>query len=106
MNLPRYGLGNYVVESANPSREEQQVLDDLSRAGKRLMGFCRTNLFKRLESSGHAFPLSVERHVLRSPGRFRWVAAQHFHCDLPKDLLRDSEQLIDLLARWQLGPQH
>jgi hypothetical protein len=24
----------------------------LSRAGKRLMGFCRTNLFKRLESGG------------------------------------------------------
>ena len=29
------------------------------------MGFCRTNLFKRLESSGHAFLLSVERHVLQ-----------------------------------------
>jgi len=25
------------------------------------MGFCRTNLFKRLESSGAAFLLSVER---------------------------------------------
>ena len=31
-----------------------------------LMGFCRTNLLKRLESSGHAFFLSVERHVLRN----------------------------------------
>ena len=30
------------------------------------MGFCRTNLFKRLENSGHAFLLSVERHVLRN----------------------------------------
>ena len=30
------------------------------------MGFCRTNLFKRLESSGHAFLLSVERHILRN----------------------------------------
>ena len=30
------------------------------------MGFCRTNLFKRLESSGHAFLLSVQRHVLRN----------------------------------------
>ncbi len=177
LNLPRYGLGNYVVESAKPSREEALVLDDLSRAGKRLMGFCRTNLFKRLESSGHAFLLSVERHVLRNfifihaieqglplpvgpsdagmldaqsydgdaeadargeigddedsaipvgshgepprteaafrrraeevyeafaedlRNRFRWVAAQHFHRDLPKDLLHDSEQLIDLLAR-------
>jgi len=30
------------------------------------MGFCRTNLFKRLESSGHAFIQSVERHILRN----------------------------------------
>ena len=30
------------------------------------MGFCRTNLFKRLESSGQAFLQSVERHILRN----------------------------------------
>lgn len=68
LELPRYGLGNYVAASppAPPSPVEKKVLDDLSRAGKRLMGFCRTNLFKRLESSGHAFLLSVERHVLRN----------------------------------------
>ena len=42
------------------------MLQDLSRAGKRLMGFCRTNLFKRLESSGQAFIQSVERHILRN----------------------------------------
>ena len=68
LELPRYGLGNYVAEepAVAPSQEEQKIIDDLSRAGKRLMGFCRTNLFKRLESSGHAFMLSVERHVLRN----------------------------------------
>ena len=68
LQLPRYGLGNYVAPSppAPPTPAEAKVLDDLSRAGKRLMGFCRTNLFKRLESSGHAFLLSVERHVLRN----------------------------------------
>ena len=173
LNLPRYGLGNYVVKTSNPTVADQIVLDDLSRAGKRLMGFCRTNLFKRLESSGHAFLLSVERHVLRNfifvhaieqglplpigttdagaldsqsydgdadanagdvfeededvttgdpsdeqprvfreraaelyrtfsqdgyRNRFRWVAARHFSPELPKDLLRDSEQLIELLA--------
>ena len=31
-----------------------------------MKGFCRTNPFKRLESSGHAFILSVERHILRN----------------------------------------
>jgi len=41
-------------------------MKDLSRAGKRLMGFCRTGLFKRLESSGAAFLQSVDRHILRN----------------------------------------
>ncbi len=68
LELPRYGLGNYVAEvpTEAPTQEEQKIIEDLSRAGKRLMGFCRTNLFKRLESSGHSFMLSVERHVLRN----------------------------------------
>ena len=68
LELPRYGLGNYVTASPRtpPTPAEARVLDDLSRAGKRLMGFCRTNLFKRLESSGHAFLLSVQRNVLRN----------------------------------------
>jgi hypothetical protein len=30
------------------------------------MGFCRTNLFKRLESCGQSFLLSLERHILRN----------------------------------------
>lgn len=68
LNLPRYGLGNYVAASPHrpPTAVEAKQLDDLSRAGKRLMGFCRTNLFKRLESSGCAFIESVKRHVLRN----------------------------------------
>jgi len=66
--LPRYGLGNYIAPDPEnpPTPTEQHQLQDLSRAGKRLMGFCRTNLFKRLESSGMAFIQSVERHVLRN----------------------------------------
>ena len=68
LKLPRYGLGNYVKASPKkpPTSSEARILQDLSRAGKRLMGFCRTNLFKRLESSGQAFILSIERHVLRN----------------------------------------
>ncbi len=68
LTLPRYGLGNYQVASPHrpPTSDEARVLADLSRAGTRLKGFCRTNLFKRLESSGHAFLLSVERHILRN----------------------------------------
>lgn len=68
LTLPRYGLGNYQKPSPHepPTPDEAQALADLSRAGTRLKGFCRTNLFKRLESSGHAFILSVERHILRN----------------------------------------
>ena len=68
LHLPRYGLGNYVADNPGtpPNTAEERQIDDLSRAGKRLMGFCRTNLFKRLESSGAAFLQSVERHVLRN----------------------------------------
>lgn len=68
LKLPRYGLGNYQATTADnpPTTAEAHQLDGLSRAGKRLMGFCRTNLFKRLESSGHAFLLSLERHILRN----------------------------------------
>lgn len=68
LNLPRYGLANYIAPAPHepPTQTEAKVLQDLSRAGKRLMGFCRTNLFKRLESSGQAFVQSVERHILRN----------------------------------------
>jgi superfamily II DNA or RNA helicase len=68
LNLPRYGLGQYEAPSPMPAadNEEAQLLSNLSHAGQRLMGFCRTNLFKRLESSGAAFIQSLERHILRN----------------------------------------
>lgn len=68
LSLPRYGLGEYENKrhTAPPTQAEQRILDDLSRAGERLKGFSRTNLFKRLESSGFAFMLSLERHILRN----------------------------------------
>ena len=68
MNLPRYGLKNYLEKkpTAKATKEEELIMQNLSRAGKRLMGFCRTNLFKRLESSGYSFLLSLSRHILRN----------------------------------------
>ena len=68
LTLPRYGLGNYVAPTPHepPTQAEAKVLQDLSRAGKRLLGYCRTGIFKRLESSGQAFIQSVERHILRN----------------------------------------
>lgn len=68
LKLPRYGLGNYISKAAekNANTDEKKQIEGLSRAGKRLMGFSRTNLFKRLESGGESFLLSIERHILRN----------------------------------------
>ena len=68
LSLPRYGLANYLKANAPQlaTAAERPLLDNLSRAGKRLMGFCRTNLFKRLESGGAVFLQSIDRHILRN----------------------------------------
>ena len=68
LELPRYGLKLYLSDKPliKPNPAETVIMQNLGRAGKRLMGFCRTNLFKRLESSGYSFLLSISRHILRN----------------------------------------
>ncbi|HEU5434665.1 MAG TPA: C-terminal helicase domain-containing protein, partial [Thermomicrobiales bacterium] len=68
LRLPRYGLGNYIAARLTPlpNDAERRDLAGLNRAGVRLKGFCRTNLFKRLESGGPAFLQSLERHAIRN----------------------------------------
>jgi hypothetical protein len=80
--LPRYGLGIYIARfpKKRPTPAEEKQLEGLSRARKRLMGFCRTNLFKRLESGGPAFIQSIERHILRN---FVYLYAIEEGLDLP-----------------------
>ncbi len=82
LNLPRYGLGNYVARKPKqaPTEAEQRQISGLFRGGRRLMGFSRTNLFKRLESSGFAFIQSIERHVLRN---FIYLYALEQGFDIP-----------------------
>lgn len=68
--LPRYGLGQEGYENNDPNIErtpnEKTIKENLGRAGTRLIGFARTNLFKRLESSGYSFLVSLSRHILRN----------------------------------------
>ncbi len=92
LNLPRYGLGNYVVKKPKrpPTTQEQKVINDLSRGGRRLMGFSRTNLFKRLESSGYAFLLSVERHILRN-----YIFIHALENDLPLPIGTQGAEMLD-----------
>ena len=68
MKLARYGIGNYIKDNPQekPTNDELFIIDNLTRAGKRLIGFSRTNLFKRLESSGYSFLLSAYRMMLRN----------------------------------------
>lgn len=82
LSLPRYGLGNYIRAAPlqSPTLKEDAILKGLSRAGQRLMGFCRTNLFKRLESGGPAFLQSIERHALRN---FVYLHAIDSGLDIP-----------------------
>ena len=70
MRFPRYGLGqdDYIKDKPEeqPESHEITIIENLGRAGIQLKGFARTNLFKRLESSGYAFMLSVSRQILRN----------------------------------------
>jgi hypothetical protein len=92
LNLPRYGLANYIAATPHksPTPAEAKQLQDLSRAGKRLMGFCRTNLFKRLESSGSAFQQSIERHILRN-----YIVLHAIEKGLPMPLGTQDSGLLD-----------
>jgi superfamily II DNA or RNA helicase len=92
LSLPRYGLGNYIKATPHepPTEAEGKAIKMLSRAGKRLMGFCRTNLFKRLESGGPAFIQSLERHVLRN-----FIFLHAIENDLPLPVGTQGAEFLD-----------
>ena len=92
LNLPRYGLGNYVEPHPEnpPTSAEDKIIKDLSQAGKRLMGFCRTNFFKRLESSGFAFLLSICRHIVRNH-----IYIHALENDLPLPIGKQASDLVE-----------
>ena len=68
LRLPRYGLSLYedTGKTANASVTDKRLLENLSRAGKRMMGFCMSTFFKRIDSSGFSFLLTLYRHILRN----------------------------------------
>ena len=94
LKLPRYGLANYLSSDPAhpPTAEEGRIMDGLGRAGIRLMGFCRTNLFKRLESGGPAFIQSIERHIMRN-----LVYLHALENDLPVPIGAQDAELLDLI---------
>jgi len=96
LELPRYGLQKYLSEKpvVKATGEEEILISNLSRAGKRLMGFCRTNLFKRLESSGYSFLLSLSRHILRN---YVFVYAVQNHLPIPigKNISQNLDEYLE-----------
>ena len=68
LQLPRYGLSHYedTGKTASASQADKQLLENLSRAGQRMMGFCKSTFFKRMDSSGFSFLLTLYRHILRN----------------------------------------
>jgi superfamily II DNA or RNA helicase len=96
LDLPRYGLDNYVRSDKRKTAaaSELRLLENLSRAGKRLKGFSRTSLFKRLESSGYAFLLSLERHILRNC-LFLYAISTNQPLPIGTSIFSDIDEFID-----------
>jgi len=59
LTYARYGLWNYV----HKDKQKKQPYTDLHRAGRNLRGLIRTMLFKRFESSVHAFRETIKRLI-------------------------------------------
>jgi hypothetical protein len=93
LTLPRYGLANYLNPDPThpPTPAEVTIMDGLGRAGIRLMGFCKTNLFKRLESGGPAFIQSLQRHIMRN-----LVYLHALDNDLPVPIGTQDAELLDV----------
>ncbi|MDW8272533.1 MAG: helicase-related protein [Bacteroidota bacterium] len=82
LQLARYGLAQYLDTDAlaNAPKEDLEIAENLRRAGRRLIGFARANLFKRLESSGSAFLASIRRMMMRNSVV---LYALDNHCPIP-----------------------
>ncbi len=96
LSLPRYGLGNYIdkEKQGNADRAEKKIIANLNRAGRGLMGFCRTGLFKRLESSGFSFLLSLARHVLRNHV-FVYAIENGFHIPIGQQETAEMNEFLE-----------
>lgn len=68
LDLPRYGLTAYLNEekAKEASTLEKQIIENLSRAGGQQKGFCKSTFFKRIDSCGFSFLLTLSRHILRN----------------------------------------
>lgn len=94
LSLPRYGLLNYFDEKKRGElqRHEKQLIDNLSKAGERMMGFAKSTFFKRIDSSGYSYLLTLCRHILRNAVYFYAIEKG---LDLP---VGDSNSIYDAFS--------
>jgi superfamily II DNA or RNA helicase len=93
LRLPRCRLADYLLDEDLAQNEtDLEAIEKMKRARGNLHGFVRTSLLKRLASSGPAFLLSIERHILRN-----WVAVYALENGFPYPLGAVES------ARWDFG---
>lgn len=94
LSLPRYGLLNYFDEKKRGElqRHEKQLIDNLSKAGERMMGFAKSTFFKRIDSGGYSYLLTLCRHILRNAVYFYAIEKG---LDLP---VGDSNSIYDAFS--------
>ena len=82
LKLPRYGLVKHLDPATTTTApdSDKEFFDSLSRSGKRLIGFSRSMLCKRMDSSGLVFLRSVYEHALRNAV---FMYALRHNLDLP-----------------------
>lgn len=92
--LPRYSLIDYVDELRQEewSPVDTAIIDNLRRARGQVAGFVRTTLYKRLSSGGHAFTLSLRRHVARNE---LFLYALDNGLSLPTGTIQETDLLDD-----------
>ncbi|WP_408932124.1 helicase-related protein [Corynebacterium sp. YSMAA1_1_D6] len=68
LKLPRYSLTDHLIPDAQylASPEDKKFIEDFEASRGQVVGFVRTNFYKRLSSSGHSFILSLFRHLRRN----------------------------------------
>jgi hypothetical protein len=94
LSLPRYDLMHFydTKHDAELNAREAEIIKNLSNAGQRQMGFCKSTFFKRIDSSGYAFLLTLYRHILRN---VLFIYAIDHKLELP---IGDETHVPDFLA--------
>ena len=86
LRLPRYSLIDYVDPQAMLTPAEEELKKDWERAKGRLIGITRTHFYKRLSSCGHAYDISLKRHLARNE---MWIHAFDNGLDVPTGTVID-----------------